>query len=539
MWVGGTPDSGASLVLSNTTLNVDSWLGLGRGNGTIGNASSLTLNNSTARFGNVSLGYDNGIAGNSASQTLTLNGASVMVDRGDMNLAESTGSSATISINGTSVLSSQNRCLLAMNTTVGSMTIANSGRMVVSNGWFSVGAGAGAVATVVVKDTGTLQVSSDFNVTDVGNGMVGTAIAQDNATITANNLWVGKDNNVTAIFTITNNATVVSGNGLTMATFYDNTPRVPSNAVVNLGGGSLAVNLVQGSVTSGTNNGIFNFNGGRLLARKPIGANFMFNLQSINVQSGGAVIDSDTNSIAITQPLLDAGGGGGLTKLGNGTLQLNGANTYTGTTLVSAGALGGSGTIVGPVKVAAGAKLAPGGATMGTLSINSSLTFSNGSSALFRISNDGGTMNSDLVSGLTGVTYSGTLVVTNVGTGSLAVGNKFKLFNSAATGTGNFASVVVLPAGSGTFNPATGELTITSTSSGSVTLNRPSVSAGNLILTGSGQPNTGYTVLSSTNVASPLSQWITNATGTFDNSGNSSNAIPLSATNRFFLLRQP
>ena len=36
---------------------------------------------------------------------------------------------------------------------------------------------------------------------------------QDNATINANNLWVGKDNGVTATFTITNNATVVSGNG--------------------------------------------------------------------------------------------------------------------------------------------------------------------------------------------------------------------------------------------------------------------------------------------------------------------------------------
>ena len=536
LWVGGTPDTGASLILSNTTLNVDSWLGLGRGNGTIGNTSSFTLNNSSASFGNVSLGYDNGIAGNLASQFLTLNGASALVDHGDMNLGESTGSSATINIGGTSTLWSQNRCLLAENTATASMTIANSGKLIVTNNnWISIGDGPGAVASLVVKDSGMVQISGDFNVTDVGIGCVGTAVAQDNAQIFANNFWVGKDNNVSAMFTITNNATVMSSNGITLATFFDGTPRVPTNAVVNLGGGSLAVNLVQGSVTAGTNNGIFNFNGGRLVARKPLGANFMFNLQAINVQSGGAVIDSDTNTISIAQPLVDAGGGG-LTKLGNGVLRLNGANTYTGATLVSAGALGGSGTILGPVTVASGAKLAPGGSTIGTLSINNSLTFSSGSSALFRISNDGGA-NNDLVSGLTGVTYSGSLVVTNAGTSSLVAGSVFKLFNSAAPGAGNFTSVTILPAGSGTFNPATGELTITST--GSMKLNPPIVSTGNLILTGTGAPNTGYTLLSSTNVTLPLSQWITNTTGTFDTSGTSSNAIPLSSTNRFFLLRQP
>jgi len=537
LWVGGTPDFGASMILSNTTLNVDSWLGLGRGNGTIGNTSSLTLYNSTASFGNVSLGYDNGIAGNLASQILTLSGASALIDHGDMNLGESTGSSATISISGASTLWSQNRCLLAQNTSTASMTIANSGKLIVTNrNWISIGDGPGAVASLVVKDSGMVQISGDFNVTDVGIGCVGTAVAQDNAQIYANNLWVGKDNNVTAIFTITNNATVVSSNGLTMATFFDNSARVPTNATLNLAGGSLAVNLVQGSVTAGTNNGIFNFNGGRLIARKPIAANFMFNLQAINVQSGGAVIDSDTNTIAITQPLVDAGGGGGLSKLGSGKLLLNGANTYTGSTLVNAGALGGSGAILGPVTVASGAKLAPGGSTIGTLSINNSLTFSSGSSAFFRISNDGGASN-DLVSGLTGVAYGGALVVTNAGASSLVAGTVFKLFNSAAPGSGNFTSVTVLPAGSATFNPATGELTITS--AGSMKINPPTVSGGNLILTGTGAPNTGYTLLSSTNVTLPLSQWTTNATGTFGSGGTSSNAIPLDSTNRFFLLRQP
>jgi hypothetical protein len=199
--------------------------------------------------------------------------------------------------------------------------------------------------------------------------------------------------------------------------------------------------------------------------------------------------------------------------------------------------LGVSGTIAGPVTVGTGAQLSAGINSMGTLTINNALTFSGGSSALFRINNNGGVTNNDLVSGLTGVSYSGTLVVTNSGTGPLAVGSVFKLFNSAAAESGNFSSVIVLPSGSGTFNPATGQLTITS--SGSVTLNHPFVSNGNLVLTGTGSPGTGYTLLSSTNVALPLAQWTTNASGSFSGSGTSSNAIPLTSTNRFFLLRQP
>ena len=535
MWVGGTPDFGGNLILSNTTLRVDNWLGLGRGNGTVGNVSTMTVNNSTVSFGNVSLGYDNGIAGNLASMTLTLNGNSSLVDRGDMNLSESTGSSATINLNGTSFMSSQNRCLLAQNASTATMTLANSSQLVVSNGWISIGDGAGAVATMVVKDTAHLTISSDLNVTDVGNGCVGTLTAQDSAQITANNIWVGKDINTVATFTITNNATVVSGNGLTMATFFDGTPRVPTSAVLNLSGGSLAVNLVQGSVTSGVNYGTFNFNGGRLIAKRPIGANFMFNLGAINVLAGGAVIDSDTNTIAIAQPLLDAGGNGGLTKTGTGKLMLNGVNTYTGTTLVSVGALGGSGVIPGAVSVAAGASLAPGGSSIGTLTVNGALTFASGSSAAFRISNDGGGSN-DQVTGYSAVAYNGSLIVTNAGTSALVSGSTYKLFNGAA-GTGNFTSVTILPSGTGTFNPATGILTVTTVAAPK--LNTPTVSGGNMIITGTGVANTAYTVLSSTNLLLPLAQWDTNTTGTFSATGTASNAIPVSSTNRFFLLRQP
>lgn len=67
------------------------------------------------------------------------------------------------------------------------------------------------------------------------------------------------------------------------------------------------------------------------------------------------------------------------------------------------------------------------------------------------------------------------------------------------------------------------------------------VSGGNLILTGTGGvANAGYTWLTTTNLAAPIT-WTTNATGTFDGAGAFSNTIPINVTTpaRFFRLRTP
>jgi len=73
-------------------------------------------------------------------------------------------------------------------------------------------------------------------------------------------------------------------------------------------------------------------------------------------------------------------------------------------------------------------------------------------------------------------------------------------------------------------------------------VNPPVVSGGNLILTGSGGiADAGYTLLTTTNLAIPISAWTTNATGTFNGSGAFSNSIPISQSQaaQFFLLRTP
>ncbi|NLE37841.1 MAG: hypothetical protein GX621_07435, partial [Pirellulaceae bacterium] len=95
------------------------------------------------------------------------------------------------------------------------------------------------------------------------------------------------------------------------------------------------------------------FNGGTLEATADA-PSFVEKLSStgetlVVVKSGGAKINSGIYAIGIDVALTEdaVSTGGGLTKLGDGTLTLSGANTYTGATLVEAGtlALGAAGSI--------------------------------------------------------------------------------------------------------------------------------------------------------------------------------------------------
>src|SRR5262249_25662644 len=144
-------------------------------------------------------------------------------------------------------------------------------------------------------------------------------------------------------------------------------------------------------------------------------------------------------------------------KVGSGTLALNGANTYTGSTIVSNGTLGGSGVILGPVSIDVAGNLAPGN-SIGTLTINNSLTLAG--TTTVEVSKNGSTLTNDAVVGLTSVSYGGALVVSNLGPSALVGGETFQLFNIG--GSGNFTSINPPLTGglSWNFNPATGILSV-------------------------------------------------------------------------------
>ena len=211
-----------------------------------------------------------------------------------------------------------------------------------------------------------------------------------------------------------------------------------TTGIINLFAGGL---LQTGRPITGSNtvNSIsrLNFSGGTLKAGAN-STNFLNNLTSAAIDGNGATIDDGGFNITIAQPLVDLGGGY-LIKNGNGTLYLDGTNTYGGPTLVKAGAFGGSGTLAGDLTLTNSAVLAPGDAgTLGTLTVGGNLSFVG--NVLIKL-NTSLVQSNDLVAvtGLATNNGTGLVIVTNLGP-TLAVGNQFYLFSQPVT-NGNALTV--------------------------------------------------------------------------------------------------
>jgi hypothetical protein len=214
---------------------------------------------------------------------------------------------------------------------------------------------------------------------------------------------------------------------------------------------------------------------------------------------------TNTALTTISGVMSDGGLNYGFSLSGNGVLALNNHETYTGPTTNSGGTLlvngqigsgnviiatnatlGGIGVITSPVTIQGGGTLTAGNQAtagnqgIGTLAISNTLTFQAGSTNLVEVSKTAGTQ--DLVTGLTSVTYNGTLVAVNLA-GTLAAGNSFTNF-SAAAHLGNFNAIVGSPGpGLGwNFNPTNGVLSVVTGVAVNPTNITFSVSGGNLNL---------------------------------------------------------
>jgi autotransporter-associated beta strand protein len=232
----------------------------------------------------------------------------------------------------------------------GNNVAAVSGTGVISGGtlnsrqWFTLGfaGGSGNIANVT-NNGGTINVNTagggvmEMGVFDATTNLFtldsGSLNLQNNASI-----GFGQGGNHTGASTFTQN-------GGSVTFFSDAGTTVGGSGSVNLGNGgsigSYAYNLNGGILTTPSitktapgANGSFTFNGGTLSPTVST-ATFMQGLTSASIQIDGATIDTTGNDITIAQSLLDSGGG--LTKLGAGTLTLAGVNTYAGDTTVQPG----------------------------------------------------------------------------------------------------------------------------------------------------------------------------------------------------------
>ena len=324
------------------------------------------------------------------------------------------------------------------------------------------------------------------------------------------------------------------------------------------------INLVDGAGTTFPHLGTFTLNGGTLggggslilsggasqggMQNYLITANGIGN--SISCQAIGGYFGGDVNmTLSLDTPLagdtlvvstvIQDGAGGiipiGVTKAGLGTVTLSGTNTSSGPTTVSkgtllvsgslaagsavtvatGGTLGGTGTFNGPVTIQTGGTLTTDPAGISTLTIRNTLNLAG--NVNLRINS--GSLTSDRLQGITSVTYGGTLTVANLA-GTLAAGNTFQLFNATTYG-GNFAAMNLPTLGGGlawSWTPANGTLAVVAVLTPPVLSGYGPLTGSTFPLTFSGPSGQSYKVLSSTNVALPLTDWMVRTTGTFGGS---------------------
>jgi fibronectin-binding autotransporter adhesin len=461
-------------------------------------------------------------------------------------------------------LSSSNNLVLVTGpgsvwTNAGNLNIGLNGsanQLVVSNGGLVFNSDAGILSgnssssnnTVVITGQGSFwRMSSQLHVglSRGGNRLVvtnGGGLLNNAANIGGN----GDDNQVLvtgAGSTWTNQGTLVVG-----------TSGTRSRLVVSDGGIVFApFDIKMGESAISTNNRIVVDGGTLVMASSDFG---VFDVRrGTNVLNAGLI--SVGQLLVVTNPLGLFEFNGGMLSTANSMVNngqtfrvgigsspatfvlRNGTHSFANNIVVASNAsLVGDGTIVGTLAVQPGGKISPG-TSIGKIGLSGPPSLQG--ATLMEIRKDGTSRTNDQIQVTGTVSYGGTLTVSNLGPTALTAGDNFKLFSAGAF-AGAFATVTLPPLNSGL--DWTNKLTV----DGSIEVvgaKQPqfaviTVSGSNVIISGSnGPPNAPYAVLTATNVAAPLSNWVSIVTNQFSPGGEFSftNAITPGIPQRFYRLR--
>jgi autotransporter-associated beta strand protein len=259
------------------------------------------------------------------------------------------------------------------NTAFGSSATAASGTFM-NNGAIIGGAGSGF-------NSGS-GMTRFFNTSTAGNG----TFTNDAATASGSGGGFTEfhDASTAGNGTLTNEGATASGAGGGFTYFYDTSTAGNATLIANggIGGGQGGSILFEDASTGGTSrvevfgNGILDISLHNAATKKlpgvPIGSiegdgNVFLGSNNLIVGSN----NTDTTFSGVIQDGgLNGGVGGSLTKIGTGTLDLAGVNTYTGNTNINSGALKVDGSIASNTFVNHGTTLAGTGMVNGDVTVN-------------------------------------------------------------------------------------------------------------------------------------------------------------------------
>ena len=443
-------------------------------------------------------------------------------------------------------------------TTINAGTLTIAGRGVLGNGNYATNILNNGAFVYASSATQTVSgiISGAGPLTNAGSGTLrlnntGNAVYNGNITVSQGVLKTGNDATASMTGVLGNPATarqITIGSGATLAfgnfdTFYGwiSTPPVTLNingtvtnsaglgyinalGPVNFNGGTLAASAGYAS-SSPAGVAYALWSGGPVTASGALSTISLTGGSWIGLQgnvpfnvSGGAVLN-------VAGILRNSPGGpvGGLIKSGPGTLLFNATNAYTGTTTVSSGTLlvnGDSSAVTNTWTVS------PGAALGGTGLIGGVVNYQSGAQAVFTV-----TPTNTAYSNSTYLTFTNQVYLTNLAvrlllpTNGLARGVYVLATNLVITATNGLFAAPTLD--SGAYAPAsTGSvslvgknlvLTVVGVVTGPPVFNAQSLTGNAWMLHATnGVPNAGWTLLQSTNLSLPLSQWLTNRTGTYD-----------------------
>jgi autotransporter-associated beta strand protein len=324
-----------------------------------------------------------------------------------------------------------------------------------------IGVNTGATGVFSVSGTGILSLPSaalEVGRADSNSSGLNSTYVQTNGTAVVGSLWINGNgaygNNSTSTFNV--------AGGTFTATSFSSLSGAASDTSSMFIGGTATVTLPAFPTTLGSGStATINFNGGKLVA-STASTNYLGDITTANISSGGATISTNVN-ITIAQNLLAnaSSTGGGLTKQGTGTLILTGNNTFTGAVTIGSGATSG-GNADGALQITTANAIAN--------VTNVYLTDNNGAYGTFQINGSGGnitlpsTLTLSLDANSTGATVLESIAGSNVIAGPMSdqvggLGYGIKVDAGTLTFTGNQTlthAQYLQGAGNGNFNGSVG-----------------------------------------------------------------------------------